>query len=138
MVARRLPLVVGLLIAWAAVAAAEHEVYYRFVVLGYVKDARGHPVPGQPVELIRDKTGFSYLAETDEKGFYVVIARLADENVGETLTLKVGATVTRVTARFDPANHVDARGTRVDVTAGKPLERAVRFPSTLRYFLGAR
>ena len=26
-------------------AAAEHEVYYRFTVLGYVKDARGKPTP---------------------------------------------------------------------------------------------
>jgi len=51
-----LPLLLGGL---AVPAAAEHEVYYRYTVLGYVKDAAGTPQASQTIELIRDKTGFS-------------------------------------------------------------------------------
>ncbi len=118
-------------------ARAEHEVYYRYVVLGYVKDAKGNPAPGKTVELVRDRTGFSYLADTDAQGFFVLVARLGDESAGERLTLKVGPTRTRITARFDPANHVDARGTRVDLEGARFVERSAWFPSTLARFLGA-
>jgi len=111
--------------------AAEHEVYYRYVVLGFVKDARGHALSGRELELIRDKTGFSYLAATDEQGFFLIIARLGDESAGEALTLKVGSAVTRLRASFDPANHRDERGTRVDLEGAKFVERSAQFRSTL-------
>jgi hypothetical protein len=116
-------------------AQAEHEVYYRYVVLGYVKDARGTPVARAHVELVRDKTTFSYLDDTDAQGFFVLVARLGDESVGETLTLKVGATSMRIIARFDAANHTEARGTRVDLEGARFVERAGSFPSTLARFL---
>jgi len=118
-------------------AGAEHEVYYRYVVLGYVKDAKGKPAPARTVELVRDKTGFSYLADTDAQGFFVLVARLGDESVGERLTLKVGGTRTGIMARFDPANHEDARGTRVDLQGARFVERSSWFPSTLARFLGS-
>lgn len=133
----RLGLAVALLAAAAGPGAAEHEVYYRFTVLGFVKDAEGRPVPGREVFLVRDKTGFSYLAETDERGFFLLVARLGDESVGETLTLRVGGQVTRVVARFDPANHTEERGTRVDLEGTRFLQRASWFRSTLANFLGA-
>ena len=128
----------ALVVAGASTAAAEHQVYSRFLVLGYVTDGRGHPVRAEPIKLIRDKTGFSYLAETDDKGFYLIVCRLGDENAGERLTLKIGQVVTRITAQFDPKNHADERGTRVDLAAGKPIERAAWFPSTLRNFLSSK
>ncbi len=131
-------LVLTLVVARGALAAAEHEVFYRFVALGYARDAMGRPLPGEPVELIRDKTGFSYLGETDGQGFYVIVARLGDESAGERLTLKIGQAVTKLTARFDRTNHTDDRGTRVDLVAGKPIERAAWFPSTLRNFLSSK
>ncbi len=118
-------------------AVAEHEVYYRYVVLGYLKDAKGKPAQGRSVELVRDKTGFSYLAEPDAQGFFVLVVRLGDESVGERLTLKVGGTRTRIIARFDPANHEDARGTRVDLLGTRFVERSSWFPSTLARFLGS-
>lgn len=136
--ARPLPILLALILAGASVAAAEHKVWYRFVVLGYITDAQGRPIPDEPVELIRDKTGFSYRAETDGKGFYVVVTRLGDESAGETLTLKIGRVPVKLTARFDPKNHTDERGTRVDLVAGKPVERVAWFPSTLRLFLGSK
>jgi len=137
-VSRRLLVVLALALAGASTAAAEHRAYYRFLVLGYVTDGLGHPVRAEPIKLIRDKTGFSYLAATDDTGFYLVVCRLGDENVGERLTLKIGRVVTRISARFDPKNHADDRGTRVDLAAGKPIERAAWFPSTLRRFLGSK
>ena len=129
-----LPLLLGGL---AAPAAAEHEVYYRYTVLGYVKDAAGAPQASQTIELIRDKTGFSYLGETDAQGLFVIVARLGDESAGEPLTLKHGAVRTRLTARFDAANHTDERGTRVDLEGSRVIQRPTWFRSTLANFLGA-
>ena len=127
---------VAVLAALAATPAwAEHEVYYRYTVLGYVKDAAGKPRPRQSVELIRDKTGFSYLGDTDAAGLFVIVARLGDESVGEPLTLRLGGTRARVTARFDPANHTDERGTRMDLEGARFVERPAWFRSTLANFL---
>ena len=134
----RIALLLSLLLAaLAAPVHAEHEVYYRYTVLGYVKDAAGKPRSSQTLELIRDKTGFSYLGETDATGLFVIVARLGDESAGEALTLKHGALRTRLTARFDAANHTDERGTRVDLEGSTVIERPTWFRSTLANFLGA-
>ena len=135
----RIGLLLSLLLAtMAAPTAAEHEVYYRYTVLGYVKDAAGTPRAGESIELIRDKTGFSYLGETDAEGLFVIVARLGDESAGEALTLRHGTLRMRVTARFDAANHSEERGTRVDLLAGKAVERPTWFRSTLTNFLSRR
>jgi hypothetical protein len=127
----------GLLVALvAAPAVAEHEIFYRYTVLGYVKDAAGKPSPGQTVELIRDKTGFSYLGHTDESGLFVIVARLGDESAGESLTLRLGTTRQRLVAHFEATNHTDERGTRVDLEGARVLERPAWFRSTLATLLG--
>jgi hypothetical protein len=125
-----------LLVATALPLGAEHTVYTRYVVLGFVKDARGKLVRDLEVEVVRDKTGLGYPATTDEAGFYLIVVRLADEGVGETLTLRVGKTTTKITARFDPANHKDDRGTRIDVEGTKFVERTAAFFPTLARFMG--
>ena len=122
-------------LALAAPVAAEHEVYYRYVVLGYVKDVKGAPLRGVTVELVREKTGFSYPAETDAQGFYVIVSRLGDESVGERLRLRAGPVATTVVARFDPQNHSADRGTRLDFVGRKAVERPTWFASTLKRFL---
>jgi len=124
------------LVLTAVPVAAEHEVYYRYTVIGYVKDAAGAPLRDQGLEVIRDKTGFSYLARTDETGMYLLITRLGDESAGEMLTLQYGGVSLKLVARFDPANHTEERGTRVDVEAGRLIERPTWFRSTLTQFLG--
>ena len=134
---RRLLLLGLLLVAWAATAAAEHEVFYRYTVLGYVQDAAGKPRPGQTVELIRDKTGFSYLGQTDEAGLFVIVARLGDESVGESLTLRVETVRQSLIVRFDAANHTEERGTRVDLLGARAQERPSSFRATLAALLGA-
>jgi hypothetical protein len=132
----RIALLLPLLLVMAAMPArAEHEVFYRYTVLGYVKDATGKPRATQTVELVREKTGFSYLAETDATGLFVIVARLGDESAGEGLTLRLGGRRTHLTARFDAANHTDERGTRVDLEGSRAVERPAWFRSTLTNFL---
>jgi len=116
-------------------ARAEHQVSYRYVVLGYVTDAGNRGRPGVRVELRREKTGFSYLGETDTDGFYVIVARLGDESAGETLTLRIGPGTTTGTARFDATNHADDRGTRVDLDGATLVERTTAFRPTLTRFV---
>jgi hypothetical protein len=130
-------LVTGLLSVLAAAADAEHEVFYRYIVLGYVKDPGGVPMSGVQLELIRNKTGFSYLGHTGPDGFFLIVARLGDESMGERLTLRMGQVTTVITARFDPTNHADHRGTRVDVQGRTFQESAASFKTTLAHFLGA-
>jgi hypothetical protein len=120
----------------ADVTRAEHEIYYRYTVLGYIKDAQGRPLAGQELKIVRDKTGFSYLGETDTKGLYVVVLRLGDESVGERLTVQTGALTTKVAVHFDVGNRTTERGTRLDVDGGRFVERATWFSSTLALYLG--
>lgn len=118
-------------------AMAEHEVFYRYTVLGFVKDAAGKPQAGQRVELVRDKTGLAYRSDTDAAGLFVLVVRLGDESVGESLTLRLGTTQLRLVARFDPADHTEERGTRVDLEGSRVLERPSWFRSTLTRLLAA-
>jgi hypothetical protein len=127
-------LLCGVVLLGAGSAAAEHEVYYRYVVLGFVQDGQGAPLPARPVEIVRDRTGLAYRNATDGRGFFVLIVRLGDESAGEPLTLKVGEQQTRITARFDPNNHVDDRGTQVDLVNGRFVERPASFRATLARF----
>lgn len=124
-----------LVLAVAGSGLAEHEVYYRYTVLGYVKDAKAKPRAGVQVEVVREKTGFSYLGETDATGLYVIVARLGDESAGETLRVKAGKQTALVTARFDPKDHGRERGTRVDFLGARSVETPVAFAATLKRFL---
>jgi hypothetical protein len=118
-----------------APVAAEHTVYYRYVVLGFVKDAQGQLLSGRAVDVVRDKTGLRYSGRTDEQGLFVIVVRLGDESAGETLTLRIGTATTTITARFDPANHTDDRGSRVDLDGTRFVERKNAFQPTLARFV---
>ena len=124
------------LVVTALPAGAEHKVYYRYVVLGFVKDVQGRLVRGREVDVVRDKTGLTYPGITDHQGFFLIVVRLGDESDGETLTVRVGKTTSRITAHFDPYNHVDDRGTRVDLDGAKFIERPAAFRPTLGRFMG--
>ena len=120
----------------AAPALAEHEPQYRYTVLGYVKDAAGKPRKGVGLEVVRQKTGFAYVGETDASGLYVIVTRLADENRSERLLVRAGPASLMIAARFDPADHVTERGTQVDFSGSRVTERPELFAATLRRFLG--
>jgi hypothetical protein len=123
------------LLSLATPALSEHEVYYRYTVLGYLKDAQGTPLPGMTVALTREKTGFSYLGETDAAGLYVIVARLGDESAGERLRVAAGEHVVTLIVRFDPHNHTEERGTRLDFHGSRSVERTAWFLPTLRRFV---
>jgi hypothetical protein len=115
-------------------AAARDEAFGaedRYTVLGFVRDARGQPRVGQTVELVRDKTGLAYRAETDGEGLYVVVARLGHETLGEGLTLRIGEARTRLTVQFEVDSDRGDRGTRVDLEGTRWVERSAWFRSTL-------
>ncbi|HKZ08167.1 MAG TPA: carboxypeptidase-like regulatory domain-containing protein [Methylomirabilota bacterium] len=125
-----------LLAGLAGPAFGEHEVYYRYTVLGYLKDARGGPLSGVTVSLTREKTGFRYLGETDAAGLYLIVARLGDESAGERLRLDAGEHRVSLVVSFDPRNHTEERGTRLDFVGGHSVERASWFLATLRRVVG--
>jgi uncharacterized protein YeaO (DUF488 family) len=130
--------VVGVMMAIGLVAPpalAEHEVQFRYTVLGYVKDAAGKPRKGVALEVMRQKTGLSYPGETDASGLYVIVTRMADESLGERLLVRAGPRSLQVAAKFDPADHAAERGTRVDFTGAKVVERPELFTPTLKQFL---
>jgi hypothetical protein len=129
-------LVALVLVTTSLPAGAEHKVFYRYVVLGFVKDAQGKLARGREIEVLRDKTGLAYPALTDEAGFFVIVVRLGDESDGETLTVRAGKMTTRIRVHFDPANHVDDRGTRIDVDGSKFIERTAAFRPTLTRYMG--
>ena len=130
------PLFAFLLVLVAADASlAEHELHYRYTVLGYVKETTGTVRSRVEVELVREKTGFSYLGRTDETGLYVIVARLGDESVGEKLRLQAAGHTLTITARFDPADHLHERGTRVDFIGERTVETPTAFATTLGRFL---
>jgi hypothetical protein len=137
-VARVAGAVLAAIVAALAPAAlrAEHRVEYRYAVVGYVTDAAGRPLVERTVQVIRDRTGFSYLAETDRRGLFVAVVRLGDESAGETLTVRAGQSSIRIVARFDPANHRDERGTQVDLEGARFTERPAAFPRTLAEIRG--
>jgi hypothetical protein len=135
-VSGKIAAILAFLLSLASPALSEHEIYYRYTVLGYLKDAQGSPLAGMTVALTREKTGFSYLGETDAAGLYVIVARLGDESAGERLRLAAGEHVVTLIVRFDPRNHTEERGTRLDFHGSRSVERTTWFLPTLRRFVG--
>jgi hypothetical protein len=113
-------------------AVAEHEIYYRYVVLGYVKDAKGVPRSSVEIKLLREKTGLAYYAETDAGGFYLIVVRLEDLDLGNRLRVTADGVTTTIRAKFDPKNRKDERGTRLDFLGPKAVERSTWFAPTLK------
>ena len=136
MTCRKTLIVLVVFLSLTGPASAEHEVYYRYTVLGYLKDARGTPLSGVSVSLTREKTGFRYLGETDAAGLYLIVARLGDESAGERLRLDAGEHRVSLVVTFDPRNHTEERGTRLDLVGGHSVERPSWFLSTLRRVVG--
>ena len=115
---------------------AAHTVFFRYTVLGYVKEASGKARPGVPVRVTRQKTGLAYEGETDPTGLYVVVTRLGDESLGESLQLRAADHAVTIVARFDPSDHRRERGTRVDFEGSTTVETPGAFAATLDRFLG--
>ena len=119
----------------AVPARAEHEPNHRFVLIGYVKDAKGKPLEGALVEVVRVKTGLLYRETSDRDGFYVIIVHLHDEDLGDSLEVSTRGRSATVKAEFNPKDSTTERGTRIDFVGQKIEERRSWFSATLKAFL---
>jgi len=116
----------------ASPGEATHEVDHRYLVLGYVRDGAGRPLPRLPVRVVREKTGLAYQAESDAEGFYLVVVHFHDEDLGDSLLVTAGPATIRVRASFEPRDAKTHRGTRIDFSGGRAWERREDFVWTLR------
>lgn len=123
------------LFSFAAPVEATHDVTHRYVVLGYVRDSARRPISGNAVEVVREKTGLSYLADTDADGFYVVVVHLHDKDRLDVLRVTAGRVTIRIKARFNPLDARSPRGTRVDFTGPSAMERQEMFAETVSGYL---
>lgn len=114
----------------AGTASAEHEADHRYIVEGYVLDARENPKTDLTVAVTADE-GLLGETVTDRRGFYRVRLHLHNTDLGRELTVKAGDREARVEVAFDPAdtetdrvhdlNFVGADVTEVDLgTRGFP------------------
>jgi len=114
----------GLLLAPVAVAPAraEHEIYYRYVVLGFVKDAQGRRWRARAAA---DPRQDRLLVPGADRRRRLLPDRRASRRRerGESLTLRAGTIATRLVAAFDPANHTEHRGARVDLEGTRFVEQ---------------
>ena len=132
----RFPLFSALIVlGFAAIAFAEHEPDHRYLVIGYVQDDSGKPLPRVEVRAIREKTGLEQRARTDRGGFYLLVVHLHSEDLGDSIRVLANGTALRITAQFDPRDVTNHRGTRVDFSGNQVRERAELFPETLRLYL---
>ena len=125
----------GVVLALAPPGWATHAVDHRYLVLGYVRDGAGRPLAGTPVRLVRERTGLAYEVETSSDGFYAAVIHLHDEDLLDALDVTAGRVTVRIEARFEPLDHHRARGTRVDFTPAKGVERHEAFAQTLDAYL---
>ena len=123
------------LITHGAPANATHAPDHRFIVIGFVTDAEGRPLPGVPVVVTRLKTGLDYPTRTERDGLYFVVVHLHDEDEGERLGLSGNGVKGEVRARFDVRDKRVERGTRVDVRGSELVENRRAFAETLRAYL---
>ena len=132
-VGRGLVVLLVVLIAWEA--RAEHEANHRYVILGYIKDAEGHPLHGVVVRVTRVKTGLNYEETSDQSGFYAIIVHLHDEDLGDQLQVAAQTVSLIHAAQFNAQDARTERGTRLDVVGTRIEERRSWFLGTLAQYL---
>ncbi len=119
-----------LMILHTGTASAEHEADHRYIVEGYVLDARENPRADLTVAVTADE-GLLGETVTDRRGFYRVRLHLHNTDLGKQLTVKAGDREARIEVAFDPGdaetdrvhdlNFVGADVTEVDLgTRGFP------------------
>ena len=125
----------ALLATLVARASATHAPDHRFLLIGYVTDAKGNPAARVSVVVTRVKTGLRHPTKTESDGLYLVIVHLHDEDEGELLRVATGGVTAELRARFDVRDTKTERGTRVDFRGGRATEIRPLFATTLRDYL---
>lgn len=84
-------------------ASAEHEADHRYIVEGYVLDARENPRADVKVAVTADE-GLLGEAVTDRRGFYRIRLHLHNSDLGKQLSVKIGDRETGIEVSFDPGD----------------------------------
>jgi hypothetical protein len=113
----------------SAFALSSHDVYARYVVVGYVRDAEGKPAAGTRVHAVTEKGQLTYETETDASGLFVLVASIR-KGSGESLILSTDSLQTTLRPRLDAPAHQGPHGTRVDIDGDRFSERHALFEQT--------
>lgn len=114
----------GLLLADAPVAIAEHEADHRFTVEGSVCGTDGQPLAGAEIVAKDARTSLVRTTQTDDRGQYRVTLHLHNDNRGDPIVVYVKdkngnvQQERRVTAEFDPKDVHTERKTTVHFGSG--------------------
>ncbi len=93
------------------------EVQHGFMVYGYVRDAKGQPVPNMKVAARPAKDGsHAASATTNEVGYYEAFLHLHNADAGTTIVVSTGDKKKEFQATFDPADKTTKRQAAIDFT----------------------
>jgi hypothetical protein len=93
---------------------ATHEADHRFIVSGYVRDARGNAVQDARVIVVDTRIGEGSTAFTDPSGYYEVLLHLHNENLGDEIRITAQDETKMITATFDSKDATTERRVQVD------------------------
>jgi hypothetical protein len=122
-------LTVVLVLSASAFALSSHDVYARYIVVGYVRDAEGKPAARTRVHAVTEKGQLTYETETDASGLFMLVASIRKDS-GESLILSTGSLQTTIKPRLDARDDQGQHGTRVDIEADRFSERPALFRQT--------
>ena len=93
------------------------EVQHGFIVYGYVRDAKGQPIPNMKVAARSANDGsHATSATTNGQGYYEAFLHLHNADVGATIVVSTGDTKKELTANFDPSDKMTKRQAAMDFT----------------------
>ncbi len=95
------------------------KVEHGFIVYGYVRDARGNPIPNAEVQakpLKKDAHVGSQ--KTNQEGYYEIFLHLHNEDSGTKIVVSAGSAQKEIVATYDPNDKVTKRQASVDLSVG--------------------
>jgi hypothetical protein len=116
-------------------AEATHAADHRYVVLGYVQDTAGRPIADREVTVRRETTGLVYRTWTGSDGLFVLVVHVHDDDLLDRLLVRTTGAALPIEARFNPLEARVERGTRIDFTGDRGVERQEQFARTLEDYL---
>ena len=93
------------------------EVQHGFIVYGYVRDAKGQPIPNMKVAARSANDGSHVTsATTNGQGYYEAFLHLHNADAGATILVSTGDKKKELTANFDPSDKMTKRQAAMDFT----------------------
>jgi mono/diheme cytochrome c family protein len=95
------------------------KVEHGFIIYGYVRDARGNPVPNTEVQAKPlKKEAHVGIQKTNQEGYYEIFLHLHNEDNGTRIMVSAGSAQKEVVANYDPNDKVTKRQAAVDLITG--------------------